>query len=49
VGLTDFLWAGRHTGSVLHTFDTPPKSRVAEGWTVAAIVMAMVFLLWLAI
>jgi hypothetical protein len=34
---------------MVHTFDVPPKSRVAEGWSVVGIVAFVVFLLWLAI
>ena len=47
--LTDFLRTWLQTGTVGHTFDTPQKSRVAEGWAVAGLVALIVVLLWLAI
>jgi len=34
---------------VVHTFDPPQKSRVAEGWAVVGIVLFMILLLWASI
>ena len=34
---------------MVHTFDVPPKNRVAEGWSIVGIVVFMIVLLWLAI
>jgi len=30
-----------------HSFNLPPKSRVAEGWAVAGVVLVMLAMLWL--